>query len=90
MGQVSRVLGRYSREEKLISLPTAIHKLTEMPTQRFGLSERGSVRQGFYADLVVFDLSTILDRATLADPIQCGPRNSQCLGERGLSYDGRR
>ncbi len=45
-GTFPRVLGRYSREEKLFSLPEAIHKMTQMPAQRFGLAERGLIRRG--------------------------------------------
>jgi N-acyl-D-aspartate/D-glutamate deacylase len=69
-GTFPRVLGRYSREEKLISLPDAIHKMTGMPAQRFGLAERGLIREGYYADLVLFDPETIVDTATFADPVQ--------------------
>jgi N-acyl-D-amino-acid deacylase len=69
-GTFPRVLGRYSREEKLFSLPQAIHKMTGMPAQRFGLSGRGLIRKGYAADLVLFDPETILDTATFSDPIQ--------------------
>lgn len=69
-GTFPRVLGRYSREEKLLSLPTAIRKMTAMAAQRFGLSERGWIRAGFHADLVLFDPLTILDTATFTDPVR--------------------
>jgi N-acyl-D-amino-acid deacylase len=69
-GTFPRVLGRYSREEKLLSLPVAVRKMTAMPAQRFGLAERGWIRAGFYADLVLFDPNTILDVATFTDPVQ--------------------
>ena len=69
-GTFPRVLGRYSREEKLFSLPEAIHKMTGMPAQRFGLEERGLIREGYCADLVLFDPETILDTATFADPVR--------------------
>ena len=49
-GTFPRVLGRYSRDEKLLSLPAAVRKMTAMPAQRFGLAERGWVRPGFHAD----------------------------------------
>jgi N-acyl-D-amino-acid deacylase len=62
------VLGRYSREEKLFTLPDAVHKMTGMPAQRFGLAERGLVREGYCADLVLFDADKIIDTATFADP----------------------
>jgi N-acyl-D-amino-acid deacylase len=68
-GTFPRVLGRYSREEKLFSLPNAIHKMTGMPAQRFGLAGRGLLRKDYAADLVLFDPETILDTATFSDPI---------------------
>ncbi len=69
-GTFPRVLGRYSRDEKLLSLPAAVRKMTAMPAQRFGLAERGWIRPGFHADLVLFDPTTILDTATFADPMR--------------------
>lgn len=69
-GTFPRVLGRYAREEKLISLPDAIHKMTGMPAQRFGMTERGLIREGYSADLVLFDAERIIDTATFADPIR--------------------
>ena len=69
-GTFPRVLGRYSRDEKLFTLPTAIHKMTQMPAQRFGLPQRGLIREGYFADLVLFDPENINDRATFADPVR--------------------
>lgn len=69
-GTFPRVLGRYAREEKLFSLAEAVHKMTAMPAQRFGLEQRGLLREGYFADLVLFDPQRILDRATFADPVQ--------------------
>lgn len=69
-GTFPRVLGRYSREEKLFSLPEAIRKMTSLPAQRFGLSNRGLIRESYHADLVLFDPATIIDNATFEDPIQ--------------------
>jgi N-acyl-D-amino-acid deacylase len=69
-GTFPRVLGHYCREEKLFTLPTAVHKMTGMPAQRFGLAERGFVRAGYAADLVLFDAKTIADTATFADPVR--------------------
>lgn len=69
-GTFPRVLGRYSRDNKLIPLSQAIHKMTAMPAQRFGLPQRGMIRKGNFADLVLFDAETISDTATFADPIQ--------------------
>lgn len=69
-GTFPRVLGRYSREEKLFSLQEAVHKMTGMPAQRFGLAERGLIRKGYSADLVLFDPEKIIDTATYSDPVR--------------------
>lgn len=69
-GTFPRVLGRYSREEKLMPLPVAIHKMTDLPARRFGLAGRGMIRAGYSADLVLFDPERIIDAATFTDPIQ--------------------
>ncbi|MGC1296896.1 MAG: amidohydrolase family protein, partial [Alloacidobacterium sp.] len=69
-GTFPRVLGRYSREERLFSLPEAIHKMTGMPAQRFGLERRGLIRSGYFADLVLFDADKIIDTATFSDPVR--------------------
>ena len=67
-GTFPRVLGHYCREEQLISLPDAVHKMTAMPAQRFGLAGRGMIREGYSADLVLFDAEKIIDMATFNDP----------------------
>jgi N-acyl-D-amino-acid deacylase len=69
-GTFPRVLGHYSRDEKLFSLPQAIHKMTGLPAARFRIHERGLIRAGFHADLVLFDDSRITDTATFDDPIR--------------------
>lgn len=69
-GTFPRVLGRYSREEKLFPLSEAVHKMTGMPAQRFGLEKRGLIREGYFADLVLFDPDKIIDNATFSDPAQ--------------------
>jgi N-acyl-D-amino-acid deacylase len=69
-GCYPRVLGRYCRELKLFSLETAIHKMTGMPAAQFGLSDRGELREGRAADVVLFDFKTIIDRATFDAPHQ--------------------
>jgi len=67
-GTFPRVLGRYSRDEGLLPLAEAVHKMTGMPAARFGLSGRGLVREGYVADLVLFDPDEICDVATYEDP----------------------
>ena len=69
-GTFPRVLGRYTRDEQLITLPDAVRKMTAMPAQRFGLAERGIIRNGYFADLALFDPEKIIDTATFADPIR--------------------
>jgi N-acyl-D-amino-acid deacylase len=69
-GTFPRVLGRYSREEQLMSLPEAVHKMTGMPAQRFGLPCRGLIREGYCADLVLFDAEKIIDAATFSEPVR--------------------
>jgi N-acyl-D-aspartate/D-glutamate deacylase len=69
-GTFPRVLGHYCREEQLISLPEAVHKMTAMPARRFGLVGRGMIREGYYADLVLFDAEKIIDTATFNDPMR--------------------
>jgi N-acyl-D-aspartate/D-glutamate deacylase len=64
------VLGRYTREERLITLPEAVHKMTSMPAHRFGLESRGLIREGYCADLVLFDAAKIVDTATFDDPMR--------------------
>jgi N-acyl-D-aspartate/D-glutamate deacylase len=69
-GTFPRVLGRYCREEGLIPLAEAVHKMTAMPGQRFGLAGRGMIREGYCADLVLFDAGKIIDTATFSDPVR--------------------
>ena len=69
-GNNARVLGHYVRELKLISLEDAIRKMTSLPAQTFGFRDRGLIREGFAADLVIFDENTIIDRATFDKPHQ--------------------
>jgi N-acyl-D-amino-acid deacylase len=69
-GNFARVLGKYVREEKLLSLPAAIRKLTSLPAGNLGLDRRGWLREGYFADVVVFDPRSIADRATYTQPHQ--------------------
>src|SRR6266498_2631641 len=69
-GSYPRILGRYVRDEHLLTLAQAVHKMTGLPAQRVGLHDRGLLRSGFYADLTIFDPKTVLDRATFEMPNQ--------------------
>ena len=69
-GNNARVLGQYVRTLKLISLEDAIRKMTSLPAQTFGFRDRGMIREGFAADIVIFDEKTIMDQATFDKPHQ--------------------
>ncbi|MDD2491615.1 MAG: amidohydrolase family protein, partial [Bacteroidales bacterium] len=69
-GTMPRFFGKYVRDEKLMNLETAIHKVTALPASRLALKERGLLIPGYYADIVVFNPETIIDRATFAEPHQ--------------------
>ena len=69
-GNFSRLLGKYVREEKIISIEEAVRKLTSLPATNFKIKKRGSLTEGFYADLAIFNPETIQDHATFAEPHQ--------------------
>jgi dihydroorotase/N-acyl-D-amino-acid deacylase len=69
-GTFPRVLGRYVRERGVLTLEDAVRKMTSLPAARMGLVERGEIREGWYADLTVFDPETVLDQATFTEPHQ--------------------
>lgn len=69
-GSFARVLGRYVRNESLLSLPEAIRRMTSLPAETIGLEDRGRLEPGAFADIVVFDPDTIGDDATLDEPRQ--------------------
>lgn len=69
-GSFPRVLGKYVRQEKILSIEEAIKKMTSKPAEVFGIKNRGLLKVGYYADMVVFNPNTIIDKATFEDPIQ--------------------
>jgi N-acyl-D-amino-acid deacylase len=69
-GTFARILGKYVREEKIISLETAIHRLSALPAENLRLKRRGALKPGYFADVVVFNPATIQDRATYENPHQ--------------------
>lgn len=83
-GTYARVLGKFVREEKVIPLEDAVRKMSSALCDRLGLRDRGQLREGFYADVVIFDPETIGDRATFSDPHQLsvGVRDVWINGER--------
>ena len=85
-GTYPRVLGKYVREHRLLTLEDAVHKMTGAVADRLGLRKRGHLRTGFYADVVLFDPQTIGDRATFADShlLSVGVRDVWVNGQRVL------
>ena len=69
-GSFPRVLGHYAREQGLFPVEEAVRRMTGLPAAKFGLANRGAIRVGAYADITVFDPTTVIDRATFADPKQ--------------------
>ena len=69
-GSFARVLGKYVRDEQVISLPQAVRKLAALPAQNLKIDRRGELKTGFYADVAVFDPTTIQDHATFVEPHQ--------------------
>ena len=69
-GSFPRILGQFVRDEGLLSLEQAIHRMTGAAAARLGLRQRGTIRDGAYADLVVFDPATVRSNATYEEPRQ--------------------
>ena len=69
-GTMPRFFGKYVREQKLMNMETAVHKVTALPASRLALKERGLLVPGYHADIVVFNPDTIMDKATFANPHQ--------------------
>jgi N-acyl-D-aspartate/D-glutamate deacylase len=69
-GTYPKILGEYVRGYGLLTLEDAIRKATSFPAQRLGIRDRGLLREGYYADVVVFDPATIIDKATYEKPHQ--------------------
>ncbi|MEQ1644330.1 MAG: D-aminoacylase [Pyrinomonadaceae bacterium] len=67
-GTFTRVLGKFVRENKWLSLEETIRKMSAMPAARLGIKDRGMIKKGMIADLVLFDANTVIDRATFAEP----------------------
>ena len=69
-GTFPRVLGKYVREEKVLTLQEAIRKMTSFPAQKLGLKDRGLIKEGMWADITIFDPQKIIDKATFMAPHQ--------------------
>ena len=69
-GTFPRILGRYVRQDSVLTLEDAVRRMTSLAAQRVGLADRGLLRAGMYADITIFDPETIIDRSTYEDPAQ--------------------
>ncbi len=67
-GTFTQVLGKYVREEKLLTLHDAIRKMTSFPAQKLGLKDRGLLKEGYWGDITIFDADKIIDKATYENP----------------------
>jgi N-acyl-D-amino-acid deacylase len=86
-GTFPRVLGHYCRDLKLLTLSQAIHKMTAMPARRFGIANRGLIREGYFADLTLFDSEEIIDKATFVNPVQPAEGVKAVWVNGALAYD---
>jgi N-acyl-D-amino-acid deacylase len=69
-GTFPRVLGKYVREDKIVPMPEMLKKMTSVPAQKFGFGKRGTLKSGYFADIVIFDKDKVIDKATWTDPHQ--------------------
>jgi N-acyl-D-amino-acid deacylase len=86
-GTFPRVLGLYVREKHWLTLPEAIRKMTSLPAQRLGWKDRGVIREGAFADLVLFDPETVIDRSTFAKPFELPAGIEKVFVNGGLVWD---
>lgn len=87
-GSMPRFLGHYAREEHLLPLEQAVRKITSLPAQREGLRDRGLLREGFFADITIFDPATIIDKATYENPAEISEGVKFVLVNGKLEYEG--
>ncbi|MCK4264668.1 MAG: amidohydrolase family protein, partial [Candidatus Aminicenantes bacterium] len=69
-GTFPRILGKYVREEKIVSLPEMLKKMTSIPAEKFGFEKRGILQKEYFADIVIFDENRVIDKATWKEPHQ--------------------
>jgi len=80
-GAFPKVLGRYVREQKVLSLESAIEKMTSKPARKIGLKNRGELKKGFFADITIFDPETVIDKADFDNPYQYSEGIDKHTGE---------
>jgi N-acyl-D-amino-acid deacylase len=87
-GNNARVLGKYVRELRIVSLEDAVRKMTSLPAQTFGIRDRGLLREGFAADIVIFDDTAVTDKATFEAPHQYSEGFSSVIVNGSVVFDG--
>ena len=87
-GTFPRVLGRYVREQEWVTLPEAVRKMTSLPAARLGLKDRGVIRAGFEADLVLFDPAVVMDQSTFPEPGKLSMGIRQVMVNGQVVWDG--
>jgi len=87
-GNNARVLARYVRDLKIITLEDAVRKMASLPAQTFGLSDRGLIKKGFAADIVIFDENTVTDKATFEQPHQYAEGFQTVIVNGEIVFDG--
>jgi N-acyl-D-amino-acid deacylase len=87
-GSMPRFLGHYVREEHLLPLEQAVRKITSLPAQRERLRDRGLLREGFFADITIFDPATIIDKATYENPAEISEGVKFVFVNGKLEYEG--
>jgi N-acyl-D-amino-acid deacylase len=87
-GTMPRVLAKYVRERGVLSIEEAVRRMTSLPAERFGLSGRGRVQEGYLADLVLFDPATVQDLATYPDPKQEPAGIAMVVVNGAIAYEG--
>lgn len=88
-GTFPRVLGRYVREQHVLTLEQAVHKATMVPAQRFRIEKRGRLAPGYHADIVIFDKDTVCDTATFENPRQLSRGIEYVIVNGKVSYRGK-
>lgn len=87
-GAFTRILKYYVREQKVLTMEQAIHKMTELSAKHMGINRRGLIKEGYYADIVLFDAATVGDQATIAEPQKVSTGIKQVIVNGALVHSG--
>ena len=90
VSEYAKILSYYVREKKLFSLEEAVRKMTGLPAEKFRIKNRGFIKVGYYADLVIFDQNKISDKATLENPREKSQGILQVIINGKVAYDNKK